>query len=117
MPDSSRKPGEKPEFSQKIFLRRGDKVIKDFPARLLIQAIKNGKLLPTDEYSRDGKQWVKLGAHRQVSEYFRKKTSSTDRASAKKAEEKSEESPNLPPGFDRELKKLADMLKEIDSGF
>ncbi len=117
MPDSSRKPGTKPEFPLKIFLRRGDKVIKDFPARLLIQAIKTGKLLPTDEYSRDGKQWVKLGAHQQVSQYFRKKPSSKDRAPAKKAEEKSEESPNLPPGFNRELEKLADMLKEFDTGF
>ncbi len=70
MPDSSRKPGAKPEFPLKIYVRRGDKVIKDFPARMLIQAIKSGKLLPTDEYSRDGDLWVKLGAHQQVSEYF-----------------------------------------------
>jgi len=117
MPDSSRKPGAKPEFPLKIFLRRGDKVVGDFPARLLLQAIKSGKLLPTDEYSRDGERWMKLGGHQQVAEYFRNKTSSMVRAPAKKVEEKSEESPNPPPGFSRELKKLADMLKEIDSGF
>lgn len=117
MPDSPRKPEVKSEIPQKIFLRRGGRVIKDFPTRLLVQAIKSGKLLRTDEYSRNGEQWVELGVHQQVSKYFKQTPGSTDRAPAKQVEEVSEESPNLPPGFNQELKKIADMLKEIDGGF
>ena len=40
---------------QTIMVRRGDQVIKDVPARLLIPNIKSRKLRGSDEISADGK--------------------------------------------------------------
>ena len=117
MPDPSKKSTAKPKMPEKISLRRGGKVALNYSTRLLFQAIKNGKILATDEYSLDGRNWVKLGSHKQLAKYLNKTPSSDKETFAENGETHSPPpAGSPPPGLDDDLQKLADLLKGINSG-
>ena len=118
MDEPSKKLNAKTPMPEKICLRRGPKIVRNYSTRLLFQAIKDGKLLATDEYSLDGQHWVKLGSHRQLEKYLNKEPSAVDTPTVSNNEtvdQNSEESGSLPPGLNDDLQKLADMLKSLNS--
>ncbi|PIQ96023.1 MAG: hypothetical protein COV67_11870 [Nitrospinae bacterium CG11_big_fil_rev_8_21_14_0_20_56_8] len=84
-----------------VLIRRGDKVVKDVPARALIPNIRIGKLHGSDEISATGERWVRLDRHTQLAHYFR---AGGDR----------ESKPLSPPGVDRQLSELAGMLQDLN---
>jgi len=127
MADPSQKTSSKSKMPEKISLRRGQKIIRNYSTRLIFQAIKNGKLLATDEYSLDGKNWVRLGNHKQLERYLKKTPPSVDhnlKESVKSpevlnkqiTEENSEKPGSPPPDLDDNLQKIADLLKIINTG-
>ena len=126
MADSSQKAEINSQMPEKISLRRGNRVMKDYSTRLLFQAIKNGKLLATDEYSLDGKNWVKLGSHDQLKKYLDKTSTKAGQNHEKPLNEPSatskpinveidEEPASPPPDLDENLQNIADLLKGINT--
>jgi len=81
---------------QNVFIRREGRLLGEWPTRLLISGIQNGKLKPSDEFSGDGRHWTALGRHHQLARYFQ------------------DQSPKSASGLERELGDLADLLKEIN---
>ena len=57
-----------------VILRRGKQVLLSVSTRKLVPGIEQGKLLPTDEISSDGLDWVELGEHKQLHAWFQKST-------------------------------------------
>ncbi|MGV7220062.1 MAG: hypothetical protein ACQ9MH_00900 [Nitrospinales bacterium] len=126
MAGSSQKSETNSQMPEKISLRRGGRVMKDYSTRLMFQAIKNGKLFATDEYSLDGKNWVKLGSHDQLRKYLDKtpanveknleplthKSSVPDKPTI---DEIGEEPGKPPPNLDKDLQNIADLLKGINT--
>ena len=117
---------QKSKMPDKISLRRGSRVMKDYSTRLMFQAIKNGKLFATDEYSLDGKNWVKLGSHNQLRKYLDKTSTKAekniekplDQSTAQNnpvADETGEGPGSPPPDLDENLQKIADLLKGINT--
>lgn len=82
-------------------VRRGEQVIRDVPARLLIPNIKSKKLRGSDEISADGKYWVRLDKQHQLCRFF------TDQSESSIAVTK-------PPGIEDQMAELAEMLKDIN---
>lgn len=125
---SSGNSDENSKMPEKISLRRGDRVMEDYSTRLMFQAIKNGKLFATDEYSLDGKNWVKLGSHEQLRKYLDKTPAKAERNLEKPLNQSStqnkpvidrivEEPGAPPPDLDENLKKIADQLKGINTNY
>ena len=126
MPDSPQNPDMNSQMPEKISLRRGNRVMKEFSTRLLFQAIKNGKLLATDEYSLDGKNWVKLGSHDQLKKYLDITPAKVEQNEEKPLNKPSapskpinveigEELGSPPPNLDENLQNIADLLKGINT--
>jgi hypothetical protein len=124
--DSSQNSDVNSQMPEKISLRRGNRVMKDYSTRLLFQAIKNGKLLATDEYSLDGKNWVKLGSHDQLKKYLDKTPAKVEQNHEKPLNKPSatskptnveidEEPASPPPDLDENLQNIADLLKGINT--
>lgn len=55
---------------KQVFIRRGRKQWSHVSTRTLIPAIRQGRLLPDDEFSTDGVRWGRLGDHPQLSRFF-----------------------------------------------
>lgn len=55
-----------------VILRRGEQVLLSVSTRKLVPGIEQSKLLPTDEISSDGLNWVELGEHKQLYAWFQK---------------------------------------------
>jgi len=92
----------------------------------MFQAIKSGKLFATDEYSLDGKNWVKLGSHDQLRKYLDKTPTKSEKNLEKPlnpstaqnnpvADEIVERPGSPPPDLDENLQKIADLLKGINT--
>jgi hypothetical protein len=124
--DSSQKSETNSQMPEKISLRRGSRVMKDYSTRLMFQAIKNGKLFATDEYSLDGKNWVKLGSHDQLRKYLDKTPAKVEKnledpthkssVPNKPVIDEIDEGPGRPPpGLENDLQKIADLLKGINT--
>ena len=124
--DASEKSGENSKMPEKISLRRGSRVMKNYSTRLMFQAIKNGKLLASDEYSLDGKNWVKLGSHDQLKKYLDKTPAKAEKKQEKPATFSSVQikpvtdeivdGPGVPPpDLDESLQKIAEQLKGINT--
>lgn len=117
MPDPSKKTTAKPQMPEKVSLRRGGKVTLNYSTRLLFQAIKNGKMLATDEYSLDGRHWAQLGRHKQLAKYLKKAPSSDQETFTENGGAQGPPPPGSPPpGLDDDLQRLADLLEGINSG-
>jgi len=58
-----------------VMIRRGDKVVKGIPTKMLVPYIEGGKLLRTDAISGDGVKWTRLDQHFQLARYFKDETS------------------------------------------
>ncbi len=100
-------------------LRRGSKVIPRFPVKLLVPYIREGKLLPGDEISPNGKQWLRLEKYPQLARYFRggvAPVSRTDVLPVPKEGSASDDArlPVAPPNLGDTLENLAGMLKDLN---
>jgi|GEM_PF-378496 len=58
-----------------VMIRRGDKVVKGIPTKMLVPYIEGKKLLRTDAISGDGVKWTRLDQHFQLARYFKDETS------------------------------------------
>lgn len=91
---SARKSG----IVQKVLVRRGENILGEWLTRSLIDAIREGKLERTDEFSGDGLHWSVLGEHHQLKQCF----------------PEPEPTPE-PPGFRQQLGEMAALLEDINS--
>ncbi|TDJ61412.1 MAG: hypothetical protein E2O41_00485 [Nitrospina sp.] len=123
-----------PEFNEKIkssgqrlsfvMLRRGRKVLLRVPVKSLVAGIRNGKILPTDEFSPDGEHWMPVGRNRQLSRYFMATGGPQASAPAQNPraaggniaddENKLEENLPPPPHIEKQLSELAEMFREFN---
>ena len=55
----------------KFFIRRPGQDPFEIPKNQVVPAIKNGKLSADDEISPDGRSWISLGKHKQLSALFK----------------------------------------------
>lgn len=53
-----------------VRIRRGNQVKNNIPPQGLVDQIKKGKLKNSDEISSDGKKWIRLDQHPQLTNYF-----------------------------------------------
>ena len=82
-----------------VSIRRSGRVLRNVLTQSLISNIKQGKLQKDDEISADGKNWVRLDQHYQLSDYF--------------PTQKLSSSQDLPPDMDKHLFELSKMLKDL----
>ncbi|GJL79790.1 MAG: hypothetical protein NPINA01_27790 [Nitrospinaceae bacterium] len=115
-----------------VMIRRGNKVVKDIPTKMLVPYIEGKKLLRTDAISGDGVKWTRLDEHFQLAKYFKDDTSPKvlrDAPSPFPQEEEPELEeegvcpsddetpavlPSRPPQLDDQLNELADLLKDLN---
>ncbi len=112
-----------------VLVRRGANIARGFPVKLLIPYIECKKLLGSDEISGDGVHWMRLDRHKVLSRYFgnpvqwvpeapspfQGETPSLDSPSRAEGEAPmTEEAVPNPPGLDRQLASLADMLRDLN---
>ncbi len=119
-----------------VMIRRGDKVVKGIPTKMLVPYIEGKKLLRTDSISGDGVKWTRLDLHFQLARYFKDETSpevlpdapspfpqddddtelSVDSLNSVQSSE--DEEPAAPPPqyskFENQLNQMAEMLKDLN---
>lgn len=123
-----------PEFSKKmkssgqrlsfVMLRRGRKVLLRVPVKSLVAGIRQGKILPGDEFSPDGEHWMPVGRNRQLSRFFIAAGGPLANASAEKPcaadgniaedENKLEENFTPPPHIEKQMRELAELFREFN---
>ena len=105
-----------------VILRRGDQVLISVSTRKLVPGIEQGKLLPTDEISSDGLDWVPLSEHKQLYAWFEKLSAppATSENSADEPLDKefftdpSGEEHLPPPLIQRTLDEMSKLIDEIN---
>ncbi len=115
-----------------VMIRRGDKVVKGIPTKMLVPYIEGKKLLRTDSISGDGVKWTQLDQHFQLARYFKDETSSEvlpDAPSPFPQDDDSEltvdslgsvddeEPASSPPPaekFENQLTQMAEILKDLN---
>ncbi len=99
-------------------VRRGSVTIPSVPTQKLVTFIRKRALLGTDEISGDGTNWVRVDRHYQLSKYFSSEAGGNVAVSAKtdlNSELEFSEDLVIPPrGFENDLQKVADLLKDIN---
>ncbi len=96
-------------------LRRGSKVIPQFPVKRLVPCIREGRLLPGDEISPDGRRWLRLDQYPQLVRYFRGGPAQPkSREPLAAADGGPAPSAALPPNMKDTLENLADMLNDLN---
>ncbi|MCH8312340.1 MAG: hypothetical protein IID17_05090 [Nitrospinae bacterium] len=115
-----------------VMIRRGDKVVKGIPTKMLVPYIEGKKLLRTDAISGDGVKWTKLDQHFQLARYFKDETSpevlrdapspfpqddDSEHAVDSLSSQDDEEPASPPPAFSKienQLNQMAEMLKDLN---
>lgn len=111
-----------PNTLKRVILRRGGQVLISVSTRKLVSGIEQGKLLPTDEISSDGFDWVELGEHKQLRVWFEKASTppTPDEDSAGEALDQefftdaSGEEHLPPPQIERTLDEMSKLIDEIN---
>ena len=113
-----------------VMIRRGSRVVKGIPTKMLVPYIEGKKLLRTDDISGDGVRWTRLDEHFQLAKYFKDETSPKvlrDAPSPFPQEDDSEleedsicspddddSLPAKPPALDSQMTQMAQMLKDLN---
>ncbi len=115
-----------------VMVRRGNRVVKGIPTKMLVPYIEGKKLLRSDAISGDGVRWTRLDEHFQLAKYFKDETSPKvlrDAPSPFPQEEEPELEeegvsppedevpaplPRKPPKLENQLSELAEMLKDLN---
>ena len=105
-----------------VILRRGEQVLISVSTRKLVPGIEQGTLLPTDEISSDGLDWVELGEHKQLHAWFQKSSlePTTEEHSVDETLDKeffndgSGEEHLPPPLIQRTLDEMSKLIDEIN---
>jgi len=113
-----------------VMIRRGNRVAKGIPTKMLVPYIEGKKLLRTDAISGDGVKWTRLDEHFQLAKYFKDETSPKVLRDAPSPFPQDDESeleedsicaskdeeclPSKPPQFDNQMARLTDMLKDLN---
>ena len=94
-----------------VMVRRGSVTIPSVPTQKLRTFIRKRALLGSDEISGDGKSWVRVDSHFQLSKYFSAEGNENNTASQNGNAEFSER----PPNIENNLQELAELLKDINN--
>ncbi len=97
-----------------VMVRRGAKTIPSVPTQKLQTFIRKRALLGTDEISGDGKSWIRVDRHYQLRKFFLNDDEAIGLPQNQGLNEELEFSES-PPDFENNLKKMADLLKDINS--
>jgi len=98
-----------------VMIRRGNIKVADVPSENLVTFIKKNILFGTDELSGDGKSWIRVDRHYQLSKYF-KINQKKKALPAVQEISCSYDSVHLnpPPSLKDDLEKMARLLKDIN---
>jgi len=94
-----------------VMVRRGSVTIPSVPTQKLRTFIRKRALLGSDEISGDGKSWVRVDSHYQLSKFFSAEGNENNTASQNANAEFSEN----PPNIENNLQEVAELLKDINS--
>ena len=105
-----------------VILRRGNQVLISVSTRKLVPGIEQGKLIPTDEISSDGVDWVRVGEHKQLYAWFQKfdkqpltdEDSEDDLLDEQFFSDGSGEEHIPPPLIERTLEEMSKLIDEIN---
>ena len=95
-----------------VMVRRGSVTIPSVPTQKLRTFIRKRALLGSDEISGDGKSWVRVDSHYQLSKYFSAEDNENNTASQN--ENTDPEFSASPPNIKNNLEEVADLLKDIN---
>ena len=107
-----------------VRLRRGRKVLINVSVKSLVAGIRSGKILPNDEFSPDGKNWMPVGRNRQLSRFFIATGSAPvsesfeiftgESGKISNNENKMEENLPPPPHIEKQMSELAELFREFN---
>jgi hypothetical protein len=95
-----------------VMVRRGSVTIPSVPTQKLRTFIRKRALLGSDEISGDGKSWVRVDRHYQLSKLF--STEGNENNTANQSEDTDLEFSESPPNIKNNLQEVADLLKDIN---
>jgi hypothetical protein len=95
-----------------VMVRRGSVTIPSVPTQKLRTFIRKRALLGSDEISGDGKSWVRVDRHYQLSKLF--STEDNENNTATQSEDTDLEFSESPPNVKNNLQEVADLLKDIN---
>jgi hypothetical protein len=95
-----------------VMVRRGSVTIPNVPTQKLRTFIRKSALLGSDEISGDGKSWVRVDSHYQLSKFFTAEDVKNN-SIIQNGNNDLEFSEN-PPNVDNNFKKVVDLLKDIN---
>lgn len=93
-------------------VRRGSVTIPSVPTQKLRTFIRKRALLGSDEISGDGKSWVRVDRHYQLSKFFTDEGHENNAASQNTNNDP--EFSTSPPNIKNNLQEVADLLKDIN---
>jgi len=97
-----------------VMVRRGAITIPSVPTQKLQTFIRKRALLGSDEISGDGKSWVRVDRHYQLSKFFLNEGQGTIVSAQEQGLNEVLEFVETPPDFENNLKQAADLLKDIN---
>jgi hypothetical protein len=95
-----------------VMVRRGSVTIPSVPTQKLRTFIRKRALLGSDEISGDGKSWVRVDRHYQLSKLF--STEGNENNTASQSGNADLEFSESPPNIKNNLQEVADLLKDIN---
>jgi hypothetical protein len=95
-----------------VMVRRGSVTIPSVPTQKLRTFIRKRALLGSDEISGDGKSWVRVDRHYQLSKLF--STEGNESNTASQNANTDLEFSASPPNIKNNLQEVADLLKDIN---
>lgn len=95
-----------------VMVRRGSVTIPSVPTQKLQTFIRKRALLGSDEISGDGKSWVRVDSHYQLSKFFSAVGNENNTASQNGNTDL--EFPESPPNIENNLQEMAELLKDIN---
>ena len=95
-----------------VMVRRGSVTIPSVPTQKLRTFIRKRALLGSDEISGDGKSWVRVDRHYQLSKLF--VTEGNENNTANQNANTDLEFSESPPNIKNNLQEVADLLKDIN---
>jgi hypothetical protein len=95
-----------------VMVRRGSVTIPSVPTQKLRTFIRKRALLGSDEISGDGKSWVRVDRHYQLSKFFSEEGNENNTASQNVNVDL--EFSESPPNIENNLQEVAELLKDIN---
>ncbi len=95
-----------------VMVRRGSVTIPSVPTQKLRTFIRKRALLGSDEISGDGKSWVRVDSHYQLSKFF--SAEGCENNTPNQFGDADLEFSESPPNIENNLQEMAELLKDIN---